>query len=161
MNTVPKRPKTLDRTDRRILECLQADGRISNVDLAKKVNLTPTPCIERVKRLEKQGYIMGYTAILDPQMVGAGLLVFIEIDLSHNSPDGFKKFREEAQKLPEVMDCHLVSGNFDYLIKARVSDMKAYRELLGDKILSLPTVKASRSYVVMEEVKETLTLPLF
>jgi len=161
MKDAAKKPKTLDRTDRRILECLQADGRISNVDLAKKVNLTPTPCIERVKRLEKHGYILGYTAILDPQMVNAGLLVFIEIDLSHNSPDGFRKFREEAQKLPEVMDCHLVSGNFDYLIKARVSDMKAYRELLGDKILSLPTVKASRSYVVMEEVKETLTLPLF
>ncbi len=156
-----KKPRELDRTDRRILECLQADGRISNVDLAKTVNLTPTPCIERVKRLEKHGFILGYTAILDPQMVNAGLLVFIEIDLSHNSPDGFRKFREEAQKLPEVMDCHLVSGNFDYLIKARVSDMKAYRELLGDKILSLPTVKASRSYVVMEEVKETLTLPLF
>ena len=161
MKTLSQKPKTLDRTDRRILECLQADGRISNVDLAKKVNLTPTPCIERVRRLERHGYITGYTAILDPHMVGAGLLVFIEIDLSHNSPDGFKKFREEAQKLPEVMDCHLVSGNFDYLIKARVSDMKAYRELLGDKILSLPTVKASRSYVVMEEVKETLTLPLF
>lgn len=150
----------LDRTDRRILECLQADGRISNVDLARKVNLTPTPCIERVKRLEKQGYILGYTALLDPQKVGASLLVFIEIDLSHNSPDGFKRFREEARQLPEVMDCHLVSGNFDYLIKARVSDMKAYRELLGDKILSLPSVKASRSYVVMEEIKETLNLPL-
>ena len=161
MKSTPKKPRELDRTDRRILECLQADGRISNVDLAKKVNLTPTPCIERVKRLERHGFILGYTAVLDPQMVNAGLLVFIEIDLSHNSPDGFRKFREEAQKLPEVMDCHLVSGNFDYLIKARVSDMKAYRELLGDKILSLPTVKASRSYVVMEEVKETLTLPLF
>ena len=93
--------------------------------------------------------------------MNASLLVFIEIDLSHNSPDAFRKFREEARKLPEVMDCHLVSGNFDYLIKARVSDMKTYRELLGDKILSLPSVNASRSYVVMEEVKETLTLPLF
>lgn len=161
MNNTSIKLKALDRTDRRILECLQADGRISNVDLARKVNLTSTPCIERVRRLEKQGYILGYTALLDPQKVGASLLVFIEIDLSHNSPDGFKKFREEARKLPEVMDCHLVSGNFDYLIKARVSDMKAYRELLGDKILSLPSVKASRSYVVMEEIKETMNLPLF
>ena len=151
----------LDRTDRRILECLQADGRISNVQLARKVNLTPTPCIERVKRLERQGYIKGYSAILNPEMVNAGLLVFVEIDLSHNSPDAFRRFREEARRLPEIMDCHLVSGNFDYLIKARVSDMKAYRELLGEKILSLPDVKGSRSYVVMEEVKETLSLPLF
>jgi Lrp/AsnC family leucine-responsive transcriptional regulator len=154
-------PKSLDRTDRRILECLQTDGRISNVQLARKVNLTPTPCIERVKRLERQGYIRGYSAILNPELVNAGLLVFVEIDLSHNSPDAFRRFREEARKLPEIMDCHLVSGNFDYLIKARVSDMKAYRELLGEKILSLPDVKGSRSYVVMEEVKETLNLPLF
>ena len=161
MNKKTKAPKSLDKTDRRILECLQADGRISNVQLARKVNLTPTPCIERVKRLEKQGYLRGYTAILNPELVNAGLLVFVEIDLSHNSPDAFRRFREEARRLPEIMDCHLVSGNFDYLIKARVSDMKAYRELLGEKILSLPDVKGSRSYVVMEEVKETLNLPLF
>ncbi len=161
MNRKPRNPKVLDRTDRRILECLQADGRISNVHLARQVNLTPTPCIERVKRLERQGYIRGYTAILDPELVNASLLVFVEIDLSHNSPDAFRKFRDEARKLPEIMDCHLVSGNFDYLIKARVSDMKAYRELLGEKILSLPGVNGSRSYVVMEEIKETLTLPLF
>jgi Lrp/AsnC family leucine-responsive transcriptional regulator len=153
--------KILDRTDRRILDCLQDDGRISNVQLARKVNLTPTPCIERVKRLERQGYIRGYTALLDPELVNASLLVFVEIDLSHTSPDAFRRFREEARRLPEIMDCHLVSGNFDYLIKARVSDMKAYRELLGDKILSLPGVNGSRSYVVMEEVKETLSLPLF
>lgn len=161
MSRRARNPKTLDRTDLRILECLQADGRISNVQLANKVNLTPTPCIERVKRLERQGYIQGYTAILNPKLVNAGLLVFVEIDLSHNSPDAFRDFREKARKLPEIMDCHLVSGNFDYLIKARVSDMKAYRELLGEKILALPGVKASRTYVVMEEVKETLNLPLF
>ncbi len=161
MNRKSKSPKVLDRIDRRILECLQNDGRISNVQLARKVNLTPTPCIERVKRLERQGYIRGYTAILDPELVNASLLVFVEIDLSHNSPDAFRKFREEARRLPEIMDCHLVSGNFDYLIKARVSDMKAYRELLGEKLLSLPGVNTSRSYVVMEEIKETLKLPLF
>ena len=161
MNRNPKTPKVLDRTDKKILECLQVDGRISNVQLARKVNLTPTPCIERVKRLERQGYIRGYTAILDPALVNASLLVFVEINLLHNSPDAFRDFSEEARRLPEIMDCHLVSGNFDYLIKARVSDMKAYRELLGEKILSLPGVNASRSYVVMEEIKETLTLPLF
>jgi len=161
MSKKTKGPKVLDRTDRRILECLQADGRISNVQLARKVNLTPTPCIERVKRLERQGYIRGYTALLDPELVDASLLVFVEIDLSHKSPDAFRKFREEARRLTEIMDCHLVSGNFDYLIKARVKDMKAYRRLLGDKILPLPGVSGSRSYVVMEEVKETLSLALF
>ena len=134
---------------------------MSNVALAKMVNLTPTPCLERVKRLERDGYIKNYSAVLAPELVGLGLLVFVEIDLSHKSPDAFRKFREEARLFPEIMDCHLVSGNFDYLIKARVKDMKAYRRLLGDKILSLPGVSGSRSYVVMEEVKETLSLALF
>ena len=160
MTKKPQNPKPLDRTDRRILDCLQNDGRISNVQLARKVNLTPTPCIERVRRLERQGFIRGYTAILNPELVNVSLLVFIEIDLSHKSPDAFRKFREEARKLSEIMECHLVSGNFDYLIKARVRDMKAYRELLGEKILALPGVNGSRSYVVMEEVKETPNLPL-
>ena len=153
--------KPLDRTDRRILECLQDDGRISNVALAKMVNLTPTPCLERVKRLERDGYIRGYAAILDPEMVGSGLLVFVEIDLTRTSPDVFRDFRKQASRLSEVLECHLVSGNFDYLIKARVKNMQEYRDLLGEKILSLPGVNGSRSYVVMEEVKESLKLPLF
>ncbi len=161
MNKKQRNRKTLDRTDRRILECLQADGRISNVQLARKVNLTATPCIERVKRLERQGFIRGYTALLNPELVDASLLVFVEIDLSHKSPRAFARFSKEARKLSEIMECHLVSGNFDYLIKARVSDMKTYRELLGEKILSLPGVNGSRSYVVMEEVKETMNLPMF
>ena len=152
--------RQLDRIDLRILECLQADGRIANVNLARKVNLTPTPCLERVKRLEEQGYIRGYTAVLNPHLLGCSLLVFIEITLDRNAPQLFMDFRHEVENLPEVLDCHLVSGNFDYLIKARVRDMDAYRRLLGDKILSLPGVNGSRSYVVMEEVKESLAIPL-
>ena len=155
-----QKPKPLDRIDRRILEVLQEDGRISNVALARKVNLTPTPCLERVRRLERDGYIRGYSARLDPELVGAGLLVYAEITLTHTARDAFREFRNEALKLPQILDCHLVSGNFDYLIKARVRDMQEYREFLGDKLLSLPGVNGSRSYVVMEEVKETLALPL-
>ncbi|MEJ2534231.1 MAG: Lrp/AsnC ligand binding domain-containing protein [Gammaproteobacteria bacterium] len=155
-----RKPRELDRIDLRILECLQEDGRMSNVALARKVNLTPTPCLERVKRLERDGYIRGYTALLDAEKVGAGLLVFVEIDLTHTDRDVFREFSEEVRRLPEVLDCHLVSGNFDYLIKARVRNMNEYREFLGDKILSLPGVNGSRSYVVMEEVKETTRLPL-
>ena len=153
-------PRPLDRTDRHILSELQRDGRISNVALAKKVNLTPTPCLERVRRLEREGYIRGYTALLDPKKVGAGLLVFVEISLLRNSPDTFSHFRREASKLTGILECHLVSGNFDYLIKARVKDMDEYRKLLGEKILPLPGVSDSRSYVVMEEVKETTELQL-
>ncbi|MSQ99191.1 MAG: winged helix-turn-helix transcriptional regulator [Xanthomonadales bacterium] len=152
--------RPLDRTDRQILTILQADGRIANVTLAKMVNLTPTPCLERVRRLEREGYITGYTALLDPKKVGAGLLVFVEISLLRNSPDAFSDFRREASKLTGILECHLVSGNFDYLIKARVKDMDEYRKLLGEKILALPGVSDSRSYVVMEEVKESTALQL-
>lgn len=159
-NQKSARLRPLDRTDRHILEVLQQDGRISNVALAKKVNLTPTPCLERVRRLEREGYITGYAALLDPKMVGAGLLVFVEISLLRNSPDAFSDFRREACKLTGILECHLVSGNFDYLIKARVKDMDEYRKLLGEKILPLPGVSDSRSYVVMEEVKETTELQL-
>lgn len=155
-----RKQKPLDRIDRLILKFLQEDGRISNAALAKKVNLTATPCLERVRRLERDGYIKGYTALLDPAMVEAGLLVFVEIDLLRTSPDAFRNFRREASKLPELLECHLVSGNFDYLLKARVRNMQEYRNLLGEKILALPGVSDSRSYVVMEEVKETTTLPV-
>ena len=155
-----EKPHRLDRTDRQILNALQAEGRISNVALARKVNLTPTPCLERVRRLEREGYITGYTALLDAKKVDAGLLVFVEISLLRNSPDAFSDFRREASRLTGILECHLVSGNFDYLIKARVKDMEEYRKLLGEKILALPGVSDSRSYVVMEEVRETTIIPL-
>ena len=152
--------RELDRTDRLILEALQADGRISNLALARSVNLTPTPCLERVRRLERDGYIRGYTALLNPDLLGAGLLVFVEISLLRNSPDAFREFSRQASKLTDILECHLVSGNFDYLIKARVRDMHEYRVLLSEKILALPGVSDSRSYVVIEEVKETTALPV-
>ena len=158
MNNRLRKPRKLDRTDRLILQTLQQDGRISNVALARKVNLSATPCLERVRRLERQGYIRGYTALLEPRLVDAGLLVFVEIDLLRTSPGAFRDFRREAMKLRELLECHLVSGNFDYLLKARVKDMQEYRSLLGEKILALPGVSDSRSYVVMEEVKETTAL---
>jgi Lrp/AsnC family leucine-responsive transcriptional regulator len=155
-----RKPRKLDRTDRLILQTLQQDGRISNVALARKVNLSTTPCLERVRRLERHGYIRGYTALLEPGLVDAGLLVFVEIDLLRTSPGAFRDFRREAMKLRELLECHLVSGNFDYLLKARVKDMQEYRSLLGEKILALPGVSDSRSYVVMEEVKESTALPV-
>lgn len=153
-------PKSLDRIDRLILDALQNDGRLSNVALAKQVNLTPTPCLERVRRLERDGYITGYHASLSPQLMGAGLLVFVEISLIRNSPDAFSEFRKHARRLSNILECHLVSGNFDYLIKARVKDMNEYRDLLSEKILALPGVSNSRSYVVIEEVKESSLLPI-
>ena len=150
----------LDRLDRNILRQLQANSRISNVELSKRVGLSPTPCLNRVKRLEKIGCIEQYTVRINPTFVDASLLVFVEIRLDRTAKDVFNNFRRAVLKLPEIMECHLVSGDFDYLLKARVSDMQAYRGLLGETVLSLPHVNSSRSYMVMEEVKETDTIPI-
>ncbi|RXJ73531.1 leucine-responsive transcriptional regulator Lrp [Veronia nyctiphanis] len=151
-----KKPsKDLDRIDRNILNELQKDGRVSNVELSKRVGLSPTPCLERVRRLERQGYISGYTALLNPQFLDASLLVFVEITLNRGAPDVFDQFNQAVQALDDIQECHLVSGDFDYLLKTRVSDMSAYRKLLGETLLRLPGVNDTRTYVVMEEVKQT------
>jgi Lrp/AsnC family leucine-responsive transcriptional regulator len=123
-----------------------------------RYSYTTIPCTERVKRLEREGVIRGYQAILDPHYLNAALVVFVQIRLTRTSQDIFEEFTKSARDLPEVQECYLVSGNFDYLIKARVADMAAYREFLGETLLTLPGVQESTSYVVMEQVKETLAL---
>ena len=152
--------KSIDRIDKKILKLLQANGRISNIELSKAIDLSPTPCLERVKRLEENGYIKGYMALLDPKLLEAELLVFVEITLTRNSSDIFNEFNQAVVNLAPVLECHLVSGNFDYLIKARVANMEEYRKLLGETLLTLPGVADSRSYIVMEEVKDTLSIPI-
>ena len=152
--------RELDRIDRRILRILQQEGRIPFTELGERVGLSTTPCTERVRRMERNGVITGYHARLSPSAVGAGLLVFVEISLAYKSGDIFEEFRRAALKLPNVLECHLVSGDFDYLIKARISEMASYRKLLGSTLLTLPHVRESKSYIVMEEVKETLELPV-
>ncbi|MCB1694927.1 MAG: Lrp/AsnC ligand binding domain-containing protein [Pseudomonadales bacterium] len=151
---------SLNRIDRNILRALQQDGRLSYAELARQVGLTTTPCIERVRRLEREGVITGFSALVNPVAVGASLVVFVQIRLSRTSQDNFEQFKAAAFELPEVQECYLVSGNFDYLIKARVADMAAYRELLGSTLLGLPGVQESTSYVVMETVKETLCVEI-
>jgi len=148
--------RELNKIDKNILRLLQKNGRISYAELARQVGLSTTPCMERVKRLERDGVIKGYTAIIEPGYLAAGLVVFVQIRLARKAQGIFKKFREQAISLDEVQECYLVSGNFDYLIKARVQDMPAYRRFLGETLLTLPDVQESTSYVVMEEVKETL-----
>lgn len=150
----------LDRIDLNILRELQKNARISNVELARRVHLSPTPCLERVKRLEKNNYINGYRTELNPQKLSANLLSFVEIKLTRTSKDVFKDFKKAVKELPQVLECHLVSGDFDYLLKTRVADMVAYRELLGETLLTLPGVSSSRSYMVMEEVKESGFIPI-
>ena len=147
--------RKLDRIDKSILREMQKEGRISNVELARRVGLSATPCLERVKRLEQDGIILGYQARVSPNYLAASLLVFVEITLKRTSPEVFEEFKASVRDLHEVLECHLVSGDFDYLLKARVADMVAYRKLLGETLLTLPGVSESRTYVVMEEVKES------
>ncbi|MCZ4306287.1 winged helix-turn-helix transcriptional regulator [Zoogloeaceae bacterium G21618-S1] len=151
--------RELDRLDRKILDLLQKNGRLPMTELADKVGLSSTPCTERVRRLEREGVITGYHAHLNPVVMGKPLLVFVEIKLSAKSGDVFDKVKKEMLFIPEVMECHLVSGEFDYLIKARIAQMGEYRRLLGNILLKLPGATESRSSVVMEEIKETLFLP--
>lgn len=150
---------SLDRVDRHILDLLQQDGRMSMTELADKVGLTVTPCIERVRRLERERVITGYYARVSPAALGAGLLVFVEISISHKSDRSFEDFRKEILRIPQVQECHLVSGDFDYMVKARISEIGQYRSLLGDILLRLPGVTQTKSCIVMEEVKETLFIP--
>lgn len=150
----------LDRIDRNIVRILQRDARIPHTELARKVGLSTTPCKERVRRLERDGVIQHYQAVLDPEVLDRGLVVFVQIRLNRTSQDIFEGFTARALDLLEVQECYLVSGNFDYLLKARVADMNAYRILLGETLLTLPGVLESTSYVVMEQVKESLMLPV-
>ena len=150
----------LDRTDKKILDILQRQGRISMTDLAEQIGLSTSPCSERVRRMEREGVITGYYARVNPQAIGKTLLVFVEVTLSSKSGDVFDQVRQELLLVPEVMECHLVSGGFDYLIKARLRAMSDYRDLLGSLLKKLPVTAESRSYVVMEEVKESLYLPM-
>jgi len=152
--------KALDRIDRRILHLLQEFGRLSNVELARAVNLSPTPCLERVRRLERGGYITGYCAQLDPAKLGAGLMVLVEVTLDRTSGNVFEAFRKAVLEIPQVLECLMVAGGFDYLIKVRVADMPAYRALLGERLAALPGVLQTHTYVVMEEVKDTRLLPV-
>jgi len=148
----------LDRTDRKILDVLQREGRISMTDLAQRIGLSTSPCAERVRRMERDGVITGYHARVSPRALGKTLLVFVEITLTSKSGDVFDRVRDELLHVPDVQECHLVSGGFDYLVKARLGGMDEYRRLLGEILQKLPVAAQSHSYVVMEELKESLAL---
>ena len=152
--------KDLDKIDLKILKLLQQNARIPMTELAEKVGLSTTPVTERVKRLERDSIISGYHARLNPHAVGQSLLVFVEIKLRSKSGNIFEDFRREVTRIPQILECHLVSGEYDYLIKVRLPDMSAYRDMLGNILLQLPAAAESRSYVVMEEVKENGPLAL-
>ncbi len=150
----------LNKIDLNILRELQKDARITYSELARRVGLSTSPCMERVKRLERKGIIKGYNTQLNPSKLNAGLVVFVQIRLTRSSQDIFREFKRVITQLPEIQECFLVSGNFDYLIKARVGDMEQYHKFLVETLLTLPGVHESTSYVSMEQVKETAVISL-
>jgi len=150
----------LDRLDLRILSALQADGRITNLKLAEAIGLSPTAVLARVQRLTRDGYILGYEARLNPLKLGAGMLVFVEVLLDRTTPNVFDAFKAAVQVRPEIMECHMVAGGFDYLLKTRSADMNDYRNFAGTVLWQLPGVRETRTYAVMEEVKNSARLAL-
>ncbi|GAB5471387.1 MAG: leucine-responsive transcriptional regulator Lrp [Rhodospirillales bacterium] len=158
--TGSRRPRGLDDRDIAILRELQANARISNAELSRRVHLSATPCMERVRRLEREGYIDGYATLLNPSRLDAALLVFVELTLDRTTKDAFATFAEAVQQIPELLECHMVAGGFDYLLKVRARDMDDYRRLLGESLVTIPGVSQTHTYVVMEQVKESVALPI-
>ena len=152
--------RTIDDTDRRILGELQRSGRITNVELAHRCHLSPAACLVRVRQLEQAGYIRGYRAILDPAKLGQTMTVFVEIKLDRTTRDAFARFAHAVAAVPEILECHMVAGGFDYLIKVRVANMDAYREVLTQFLVELPGVRETHTYAVIEEVKNDPSLQL-
>jgi Lrp/AsnC family leucine-responsive transcriptional regulator len=152
--------KKLDAIDVAIIDALQRDGRLPNVALAKAIGLSPTPCAERVRALETAGIITGYTTNLDAERLELGLLVFIEIGIDRTSEDAFEVFRQAMLGIPQVQECHMVAGGFDYLLKVRVRDMAAYRAFLGEVLSKVPGIRETHTYAVMENVKESRNVDL-
>lgn len=151
--------RPLDRIDRAILKTLQEEGRISNVELSQRVNLSPSPCLERVRRLEAEKYIEGYGAYLNPDRLGLSKIAFIQVTLDHMTCDVFDRFKTAVLSNPDVVECHMVAGGYDYLLKIRFDDMDNYRAVL-DKIVQLPGVSQTHTYVVIEEVKHFKGIPM-
>ena len=152
--------KSLDQIDRRILREVQANGRLTNTELSERVHLSATATNERVKRLTRDGFILGYTALLSPERLGRGLLLFVEVKLERTTPDVFDAFAAAIRRTQDVLECHLIAGGFDYLVKARVADMSAYRTFLSELLTAVPGIRETRTYTVMEEVKDTTNLPI-
>lgn len=150
----------LDRIDRAILRELQEHGRLPIVELANRINLTKTPCAQRVKRLEQAGIIRGYRADLDPKQLDAGHVLIVMVTLDKTSNDALDRFNDAVRLIPEVQCCYMMAGNFDYLLKVRTHDIEHYRAVLGHQIGKLPNVNQTHSFVAMELVKDEVTVPV-
>jgi Lrp/AsnC family leucine-responsive transcriptional regulator len=148
----------IDRIDRRILRLLQEDGRLTNADLAKKVNVSPATCHRRTQRLFDKGVVTSVRAAVAPERVDRGTLVMVGVVLDRSTPESFATFETAIAKLPFVLDCHLVAGDFDYFLKIRVRDIADFNRLHGDQLIALPGVRQTRTFFVMKEVIDNAPL---
>ena len=146
----------IDQFDRKILDIVSKDGRISVTQLASRVGLSKTPCQARLKRLQAQGYIQGFRAVLDPVKLGRDHVVFVEVKLTDTTETALSAFNAAVRNVAQVEQCHMIAGAFDYLLKVRTQDIKGYREILGEVISTLPFVASTSTHVSMETVKETM-----
>ena len=149
-----KNKTELDHFDYKILEVLSKEGRLPITDLAKRINLSKSPCQVRFKRLCKEGYILGFRAMLNPQTLKREHVAFTEVKLSNTTENALKSFNDAVWRIPEIEQCHMIAGAFDYLLKVRTKDIRDYRRVLGEAISELPYVSSSSSHVAMQSVKD-------
>lgn len=145
----------LDAIDRRIVSVLQRDGRITLTELAETVGLSKSPCQVRLRRLVEEGFIRGFRAVLDARKFGLDHVAFAEVKLSDTREAALREFNEAVRRVPEVEECHMIAGSFDYLVKVRTPNIRRYREVLGERISTLPHVSSTSTFVVMQTVKES------
>ena len=143
---------SIDNFDHKILKLLQGDGRMTITELSNKIGLSKTPCLKRIKKLEAAGYIKGYTAIIDHELIKNNHIAFVQIKMDDTKTNALNAFNRAIKEIPEVEQCHMIASNFDYLLKVRTENMESYRKVLGEKISSLPNVQHSSTFVVMEEI---------
>lgn len=144
----------LDRIDSRILEVLSKEGRLPITDLAHRVGLSKSPCQVRVRRLQQRGYILGFRAVLNAQKLGLDHIAFAEVKLTDTTEKALEAFNQAVHRVPEIEQCHMIAGSFDYLLKIRTSDIRAYRQVLGETISNLPYVGSTSTHVSMQAVKD-------
>jgi Lrp/AsnC family leucine-responsive transcriptional regulator len=156
----PSTPEGLDTLDRAILRELQADGRLTNVELAKRVRLSPSPCLRRVKALEERGYIQGYTALLDRERMRRALHVVVMVSLTSQRQETLEAFERSVTALDDVLECHLIAGEADYLLTVAVENLDAYQRFFTKRLGELPGVASLKSLISMKAVKRTTALPV-
>lgn len=153
-------PIVLDRIDRRIVDALQKDGRLTNIELAAKVSLSPSPCLRRVRRLEEAGVIRQYVALVDPAKLGLGLLAYVSVKLEKRGKMPIDAFSDAVARWPEVVACYAMTGDMDYLLRVQVEDLDHFSRFLMDHVLKQPAVIDVRSNFVLERIKETTAVPV-